>query len=172
MNNAEKRSLEFANRQSRESKKYDLKKAITIGTVATLGFLGVHTIENSQSANDQTQVAIKGIPNFNGITANKFLAKSSKTKEALRNGSMVEIYVDNIPFSDSKIPQPNSYDSIAEAITPKNGDIYAVADALATNQGTHKGENASVVVPGQAFIVNATPGAIDLARAEAKQGIY
>ncbi len=158
---------------ARHESRYSLKKAMTIGLLATLavGAYEVGTIDGA--VNSATAAVTAEMPNFHGQSAETFLAKSHQAREAIRNGSLVEVFVDDIPFKNSILPLPNSYSNIAEIITPKNGDMNVVANTLINNQSPNETiVDRTIVTPGQEFIVPATAGAIELANAEAKQGIY
>jgi len=47
-----------------------------------------------------------------------------------------------------------------------------INQAIATNQDSQNAQNQYVIVPGQEFVVNPTPGAVKLAKAEAKTSYY
>ncbi|HUY53200.1 MAG TPA: hypothetical protein VMV24_01335 [Candidatus Dormibacteraeota bacterium] len=153
---------------------YTARRAITIATLGSLAIVGGYHIGVKNGViNSATNAVTAEMPNFHGQSAEKFLAKSPKIRDAIKNGSLVEIFVDNIPLQKSILPTPNSYFNIAEIITPKNGDMNVVANTLLNNQSPEEPiVDKTIVNPGQEFIVPATAGAIELANAEAQQGIY
>ena len=140
-----------------------------LGTLMIFGFY--HVVSDNEKASQATAQVTVGLPNFHGKTANQFIAESPQTKEGLKDGALVEVTIDNIPLPHVPgIKIPNSIDNLAWDISPKGADASnAVADALINNQNSKNGID---VEPGQNFIVNTTPGAVKLAKAEADQGIY
>jgi hypothetical protein len=141
----------------------------SLGILMIFGFY--HRIEDNQKITDANTEVTAGLPNFQGKTASQFVAGSPKVQKELKGGELLEVYADNIPMAG--VQTPNSIDNIAWDISPSGADVNnTVNQALATNQDSQNAANQYVVVPGQEFIVNPTPGAVKLARAEAKQGLY
>ncbi|HUC78908.1 MAG TPA: hypothetical protein VMQ58_01570 [Candidatus Saccharimonadales bacterium] len=151
--------------------KKDLLNGLLVGTLGTLTLFGAaRFIDSTQSQNSETNEAVAGLPNFHGKSAEKFISESKATKEELEKGTLVKISVDDIPLGDNSLRQPSTIDNIAWDITPKGGDVNQVASQLQNLQNPNA--NSGVVIPGQEFVVNVTPGSVQLAKDEAKQGIY
>ena len=147
-------------------------KRVLAGAIGTLLILGVgHQVSENQKIADANAEVTAGLPNFHGETGSRFIAQSPKIQKELKSGELIEVVADNIPMPGVKTP--NSIDNLAWDISPPNGDVNnTINQAIATNQDSQNAQNQYVIVPGQEFVVNPTPGAVKLAKAEAKQGYY
>jgi len=125
----------------------------------TTGIFGYYIGEHNQSANNATNEATIGIPNFHNESAQQFISKSPQIKKEIQEGRLVVVSADPFPLKDRSMLTPNTIDSIAWDITPKSGDFNTVASTLAVNQNNGN----STIGTTQEFIVNATPQAVQLA---------